>query len=558
MSRRILVSIVIFSMMLLLLTSCRMGENEASIGQIESEDPDKLVVYISGPPHGFQSKEDPTGENIEYYYPSKYVVGMSLIGGELESLGGNIFHQALMEYSDITGIGIEVHYIEEYLGDTDIFRELYRKNQLPDLVLFTKHSQYDYYHWAKEEILLDFSQFTEDELYDEDLYYQEVLQGGVVEQKQIILPVLFNLNGLITTESFLDEIDADIDEEDILTYDDVLSVLEKSCIEMSMEQKKEAIFEASGLMMAGTYIPSILTGAAYPSYFENSSSDIGITTDHLARVLELMLLYNQQEFGVNPDWDEMTYEENKLSSGIMSRSLSSLSTGMHEFVGIFLSGGRSGGGIFHNSLLMDAVYFDSVYKDTEEEVVFTGIPTIENPNEYSANISVFAAGFSSTKYPKQVYDLARYLMDYEYPSAYGFSVNKTNTEEQLQSVGKTTTALYSDSIWSAVTGGFKTEDEIKSEIVILEPAKEKTVETIRHMLNNIAGAGLPYGPLEYILYNKALSYTANENMTCRETSAWMIQTIEEYIAESNDIEPFEENVYLQIYMNDIRCMVQIK
>ena len=70
---------------------------------------------------------------------------MSLIGGELDSVGGNIF------------------------------RELYRKNQLPDLVLFTKHSQYDFYHWAKEDILLDFSQFAEEELYDEDLYYQEVL-----------------------------------------------------------------------------------------------------------------------------------------------------------------------------------------------------------------------------------------------------------------------------------------------------------------------------------------------------------------------------------------------
>ena len=73
------------------------------------------------------------------------------------------------------------------------------------------------------------------------------------------MPVLFNLNGLITTRSYLDEIGADFDEEDIQTYDDVISLLEKSCIEMSLEQRREAIFEASGLMMAGTYIPSILT-----------------------------------------------------------------------------------------------------------------------------------------------------------------------------------------------------------------------------------------------------------------------------------------------------------
>lgn len=35
-------------------------------------------------------------------------------------------------------------------------------------------------------------------------------------------------------------------------------------------------------------------------------------------------------------------------------------------------------------------------------------------------------------YFESVYELARYLMDYKYPTAYGFSINKANTEKQLE------------------------------------------------------------------------------------------------------------------------------
>lgn len=61
----------------------------------------------------------------------------------MQCTGGNIFTQALQDYSDLSGITIEIHYIEEYSGENDVFSQMYDQDSLPDLVLLNKHSQYD-------------------------------------------------------------------------------------------------------------------------------------------------------------------------------------------------------------------------------------------------------------------------------------------------------------------------------------------------------------------------------------------------------------------------------
>ena len=131
--RKLLIFLMLFCFILVSSVSCDSKNSQnipkTSVKQI----PEKLVVYISGPAHGFQSKDDVMGENIQYYYPSKHIVGMSLIGGELEAVGGNIFHQALVDYSEKTGIQIEVRYMEEYIGEKDVFSTLYKQEGLPDL-----------------------------------------------------------------------------------------------------------------------------------------------------------------------------------------------------------------------------------------------------------------------------------------------------------------------------------------------------------------------------------------------------------------------------------------
>ena len=506
--------------------------------------PDKLVVYLSAAPHGFQKGGVATGDNIEYLYPSKHIVGTRMVGGELNCLGGNVFAQALQEYSNKTDIEIEIHYVEENNSEKDIFEILDETDELPDLILLNKHSQYDYYRLAQQGYLVDFSVFMEEELKDETMYYQKVINGGRVEGQQVILPILFNLNGMITSKSYIEQIGCEEFSREI-TYDDVLYTLQQSCVKMADMQQKEAIFEASGLMLGGTYIPSIMMGAGHTSYFDEDIGSVNISSETVADILELMRLYNRQEFGIDPDWENKTYLENLSNKDIKSGLLTALAMDTYSQVGIFLSGGRSGGINFHNSLLTDAAYFNSMYSKDGEEMVLCGIPTVAEAGTYSANMSVLAAGFSTTEYPKAVYDLARYMMDYKYPSAYGFSVNKEVTEEQLEEIQNTTTVLYSDGIWSSVIAGIKTEEEIESEIEIIQPLDSRYVEEIQFMLDHMAGAGVPFGTLEYHIFNTALESVADNDVTCQEVGDWVVDTLEVYLERYEELEAFVDRNYIE-------------
>lgn len=317
---------------------------------------------------------------------------------------------------------------------------------------------------------------------------------------------------------------------------------------MASEQKKEAIFEASGLMSGGLYIPSILTSAAYPSYYDEDIMNVELSQDTIKNILEVMKLYNRQEFGVDPEWEKKSYVENLNNLDILSRSLVSLNPDTYQYVGVYLSGGRSGGLNLHNSILLDLAYFYSMYEQNNEEVVFYGIPTDDNENAYSANITVLALGSNTTKYPKAVYELAKYMMDYEYPTAYGFSANKEITKKQLDSIQNTTISLYSDYIWSSITAGVKTKKEIENDIEVVKPLPEELVNRIRNMLDHIEGAGLPNGILEHTIYTSALHKIGNNEMSCTEASEWVIELLQEYLIMSESLEPFYDKEYISLML----------
>lgn len=536
----------------LFVASCTAKESEinVNVNANSQQQPEKLVVYLSAIQHGFQSKNDSGEISVEYLYPSKHLLGMTMVGGELECAGGNVFAQALQEYSNMTGIKIEIHYVEEYSGESDIFQNLAEQDSLPDLILLNKHSRYDYFNWSENSMLIDFSTYMDDALYNENQYYQEVIEGGKIKDKQVILPILFNMNGMISSQSYLEKIECDGLLEEI-SYENALYILEKSCLTMTDIQTKEAIFDTSGMMNGGRYIPNILLSAAYSSYFDDNNSSIELSPDVVSNILNLMLLYNEQEFGADPNWEENSYLENLSNYNAKSNMLLTLEKGLFEEVGVFLSGGRSGGANFHSSILTDAAYFNSMYNEVDEEMVLYGIPMEDDSNAYSANISVFAAGFSSTKYPEAVYDLARFLMDYEYSSAYGFSVNKEITNKQLEDIQKTTTTVYSDSIWSTVTFGLKSEDEIEKDIEVIAPLEGRYVEQIRYMLDHIGRAGIPFGVLEYQILNVALQRTADGEMSCREAGEWVVNVLDEYLHTRKEFNPFYDSG-LEVYIKDFK------
>ena len=537
---------VIFCLLfaLLFLTACLSngGSVEKTVGE-EEEKPEKLVVYLNASSHTFVSQE--SGKEVFTYYPSTYSLGTMPTGGEFNSLRGNIFEQALAEYAEQTGIPIEVHYVEEYVGDSDVFQVMLDHGEpLPDLMVLTKAARYDYTLLAQQGYLLDFTPYAESDetLQDGERYYQAVLDGGRIKQKQYTLPILFNLNGIITSQSFLDYVGA-AQPGEYPAYEEVLQMLYQSCLGVKDNRTLEALYEYSGWMPAGRYIPSILLGAAYPSYEDEVSGKVYLESATLQSILDVMQAYNEQEFAPIPGWETNSYMENSNHSlgktFMMQRTAEDA-----ERVGVFLSGGRSGGSVLHNSLLMDLAFFNSVYDRQGEQLVFCGIPTINRSDEYAAIISLCALGAATTEYPQAVYELARYLMDYTYAPGYGFSVNREITDAQLENMQTTTTHVFPNHVWSQVTGNFRSYEEVEQESFEVQPLDQEWVEKIRFMLDHMAGAGLPSGVLEYYLLSYAQTAVGSGELTSAEGAQWVLSQWEQYQQMRPELEPFYDKEYV--------------
>lgn len=528
---------------LLICIGCQSGSKDGKVLQqdhlaAQMQTGDKLLVYLSGISHGFKTEK---GDFT--IYPSKYHVGTRAVGGEIDAISGNVFAQAIMEYSEQKGIPVEIHFLEEEFSGTDPFQELYNQGKpLPDLLVVGKYTRYDYNRLVQQGLLLDFDPYIQqDEAWsDTERYYSKVLEGGRLSGGQCALPILFNLNGMITSASYLQEIGmASLPET--ITYQEGLQLLEKSCIEMRESKQKEAIFDTNG-MAAGRYIPSILTAAAYSNYFEEVDGDCVLDANVIESIFHLMERFNEQEFVNVIGWENKTYLEN-VNSRNKSLLLSGLEKDAYQNIGVFLSGGRCGGANYYNSLLTDAAYFHSVYTENNDEMVLRGIPTFQDENSYSANISLMAFSFASTKYPEIVYDMGRYLMDYEFPPFYGFSVNQELTEKQLEDIQKTTITIYPDWIWSSYMAGDIDGEELKNQIEEMKPLNKESVDMIRNMLNHIAGAGLPCSVLEYSLYSSMLNMVGDGVMTPKEAAAWVIENMEHHLEIQKELEPFYDEAY---------------
>lgn len=525
----------IFCIVSLVLTACGSSLDEESYVVNEGNRPEKLIVFISGYPHSFQNQD------VSFdLFPSKATVGMKLVHGEVEAFDNNVFAQALQDYEKESGIPIEIHYIED---SNESIEDLLEKGEGPDMMILGKDLWYDYYRLAERDILLDFSAYmrSDEALSSDDLYYQKVIQGGDLLDGQFLLPILFNVNAFISTNSFMQQIGMEGLGYSDLTYEDVLFLFTRASEMLQTDKEKESLYERSGYTQDGLYLASILSAAAYPSYFDNHNQNLLLSAENVADVLDVMEAFYEQEFVEDYNWEQKTFDENLVNFVQQPKTLDLWE--MEEYVenslGIFLSGGRGGGWNWHNSLLSDAMYFHSAYMEEEEGMILCGIPTLTSPNTYAANITDMVVGFQDTKYPEAVYDLARYLMDYQFPFYYGFSINREITAQQMEEVQTTELALFSGPLFEMLTTDQISLKDAEIRREFIHPLDSESVQTIENILNHIEGAGVPYYIVESTLYSEAIKAVFNGEMTSQEAAEHLITSLNEYMRNQKEMGAFE-------------------
>lgn len=535
------VFITVLIIVLFHLFGCKENEKISELLSVEGEEEEKtgqLLIYMNATTHSFRSYAEDGSEVYTTIYPSRYTTGTMLSAGDVDSPNCNIIEKAVSEYAEKKNMQVEIRYLGGLDSEEDVLQELVNSGEkLPDLLIFNTQPHYDYYRLAEQGYLLDFLPYVtnDDAINNEELYYQRVLDGGEIYTGQYAIPLLFSMNAMMTTEEYLGEIGSGIPTAGNTTYEELLFIMEDSCIEMADNNSKQALHETSGSMLLGHFLPSILTAAAYPSYIDDSG-DIIVSADTLSDIFQLMTYYNRQEFTPIVGWEDNSYIEN-MNTGLSKSYMIPFSADANDYIGILLSGGRSGGVGFYSSLLTDAAFMQTVYEDKNEQFVFCGVPTLENSTAYSANITLAAYGMATTEHPQEVYDLVRFLMDYEFPYQYGFSVNKEITEKQITNAQRTTISVYPEYIWEG-HNEIMDQDELSNLIFHTDPLSAENAAIIQNMLDNIAGAGLPYGVLEYNMYNSMLNMVGDGKMTPSEAGEWVITQWNQYLDQLDKWEPF--------------------
>ncbi len=492
------------------------------------QDMDPLVIYICGIQSGILDEEG----NIENNYGSMHMLGTASITGEMDAYKGNAFAQAVTAYSAETGVPVEIHFTAENINGEPALEALYQAKTMPDLLLVGKHSMYDYIQMVKEGLLLDFGPYVSEKTDDSEGYYTSVLRAGHIGGGQYALPILFNLNGMTTTKEYLRQIGAAAPAGEA-SYEELMQLFTQSCLAMRDNTSLAALAESGGgFVLGGDYIPSILLGAAIPNYFEKDALTCRVEEALLTDIFELKIVYDEQENAAIADWRTQP-NFYPGAQGSKTGMLSMVGRDGYETMGIFLTGGRAGGTDVFSSLLTDLAFFHAMHEDAGQETVFCGIPTAAQAGTYSANVTFMALASADTAYPEEVAELAQYLMDYEFAPWYGFSVNQESTRQQLQNIQTTEVKLLPEAAWE----GLLDAETIEAQTLYIQPLSEALTQQVQGMLDHIAGAAIPYAPLEMGMLWEACDQLRG-GQSASAVAAWVTRELEAYQASPARV-PFE-------------------
>lgn len=419
---------------------------------------------------------------------------------------GNAVYQAILDFQDETGQSVEVTFFNNTADMVYQMQQKQQAGQAPDLVIALKQFDGDWKELLNEEAMEDLSPFLQ---VSEERYYTRVLQSGVYQEKQYVVPFLFNVNGYITSEEFLQEIGRTPLPEGA-TYEEVLKLLEDACIAMQGNASKLALYEGTTIWQH--YIMNVLTAAAGYNGLEEQQS---VSAEAVEQILPLMLEFLKQDFMTITNYEENTYEENITADNAKYDRFNLGPTILEdeqyktESLGILLDGGY-GGHLVNSSFIMQAYALQTYFHNIEQHMVLGGIPIETDPKHYAACVSGLAFCPSGAANIEGAGRLAQYLLDYEYPPELGISVNRDNVSACLHALTETSTKLY---IWPNYNP--RESSEIQQEVFEqsaywFEPMEEKVAQQLRDILDQIAGASLPYAQPMEVMQEQLEAYYMNK------------------------------------------------
>ena len=502
----VLCSILLFVCM----ASCTQKDQEdASIPIQESK---ALTVYVVG---DAVNTYDQDGNMVVEHYFTSYAMGDFESARFGYAQDGHMWHSMLNDYAEENNIDLTLVYFSYPEELEQQLQQVRDQNEVPDVILNTFASYADYYAYMKEGYFADISSYMEnDEIYSDGAYYERVMEGGKMGEKQYIFPILFNLSTIMTSNQNMNDYGLYIQPD--MSLHELLRLLTANIYDMRDTTNYETVTEQ--ISVAAYYIPHIIYSAAGQMGIEYETGEVKINRSLFEDLCVFTKALYQQQF--QNEWDQYVENPdqhiawgNTIKVQRMMPKIEEKSQLVRNHSGCLIEGGGSLNAWLHSAAAL-ANYYESRYTDENKDFYIQGVPTWDQQDAYISNISAFGAVVQGSQNVKESYELLKYLADQEYFLHLGFSVNRKNTCAMLDQLASTEYKI--NNIYGHMPDQeYYEKFENKAETYTIKPLSSAARSELENILNHMEGATLPDWPV-YQIYREAFEGYARESMSLDE------------------------------------------
>lgn len=481
---------------LCILILCSCGSKKENVNQGQSnEDAQEITIYM--PVNIIYGNT----EDIPDLYVSKYRIGECWN----YKMDNTIYGAAIAEYEKKSGIAVHVQYFDSQLSMEEKLKEDINTGSMPDVVVCDASATKMVYTLTNNEHSVDLEPYLE-ERKEDNQYFEKVEEACKQGKHQYILPLLFNINSVFTTQG-------DGPVQSYISYEEIITRFENELNQLWLEADvKEAVYAVpTGNPVTVSYILWNSIGASGYS-FENKQYNLDEVK--IKQLFEFTKRYMEFEHDFEHVSDQTIPDRSCYVSEVYLRPfLMASSSGEAESLYLdyldqisYWIDGSSGCNWPPSSLALQSQFYSSQLQKSGDKLLLLPISKETDEESYNASITYFGFVTNNTRNQDAAADLLLYLQDCAVDSRFGFSVNQTVTEKGLRDLTETTWELHNFDMNAQVLG-------------YIEPLPSELKEQISSVLEKIESATLPNGTIELeCLYNALEQYMGGEKWeTCFQT-----------------------------------------
>ena len=488
--------------------------SESSVVAVSELDRENtLEVFMVGMPMSWGDEGD--------YYSTIYQMGD--LGSHPYTWGeqGHIYYSELNHFQKQTPLTVHVTY-----GQSDDLWNYLTEGNAPDLIVSDIRADITEL-MAQEEFLDLLPYFDRDGIYDSGKYVNQVLEAGLYFDQQYVFPLTFTMNSLITSEQSLARHELTLTPDS--TFDDMVDTFVTAYREAENTDDKHFLMSHAQDSTQGTAY-QVFSRASGQTAYNPKTGKVVLDKEYFHQMAELYEAYVCYDF--NKTLDEIraaandgylnAKEENSryarlFYSGYMVSEKFELTRNAFACV----ADGADYLGIL-GSTLTQAYYYESRYTDADEDFMIIGIPEKENPDAYSATVTMFGVIPTEAVHPDEAYELLKTLADAEIFPHFGLSVNRDRLDETFDYFSSTHYDYYGLHMPDPAETVEKDKD------YQIKPLSQETCDYIKGMVEKIDRVVLPHADEFRIIQNALEKYIYRYDVTLDEAYDLAVANLELY------------------------------